>query len=280
MGTSSEVRRQVFARLCGRVLPWIPHVCPYLSAATSCLEEYVIERIDDVSFSCLLERGYRHFGRHFFRPLCPSCFSCVPIRVLSVPFRRSRGYRRLLARNSDLRVRLVRPVVTLEAYDLYRRHKERFSRASGGESYPSFADAFFTALPFAYVLEMRLGDRLVCAAHLDITDRAVSAAYCYYDPAHASRGLGRYAIYRELDLARERGIPYVYLGYYIRDHPHMAYKADYYPNQILVDDTTWVDFRDRRGRFCQTDMQAGPFFRPTRPLLSCCDVSSGGCVST
>ena len=42
---------------------------------------------------------------------------------------------------------------------------------------------------------------------------------------------------RSMALASRRGLPYLYLGYWIRDCGKMAYKADYRPIEGLIDGT-------------------------------------------
>ena len=45
----------------------------------------------------------------------------------------------------------------------------------------------------------------------------VSAVYSFFDPQDPRRGLGTYMILWLADAAARRGLPYVYLGYWIRN---------------------------------------------------------------
>ena len=62
----------------------------------------------------------------------------------------------------------------------------------------------------------------------------MSAVYTFYDPALEARGLGTHAILRQIELARERGLPHLYLGYWIERHPKMDYKARFKPLELLT----------------------------------------------
>ena len=61
----------------------------------------------------------------------------------------------------------------------------------------------------------------------------MSAVYCYYEPELRHRSLGVYAVLQQIELARERGLPYLYLGYWIQGNDSMRYKANYRPHAIL-----------------------------------------------
>ena len=55
----------------------------------------------------------------------------------------------------------------------------------------------------------------------------------FFDPDLAQRSLGTFAILSQIDLARRRGLPYLYLGYWVRDSRKMAYKARFRPLEGL-----------------------------------------------
>ena len=58
-------------------------------------------------------------------------------------------------------------------------------------------------------------EKLIGVDLIDILPSGISSIYFYYDPAYANRSLGKYSLLRQIGLARERGLPWVYLGYYV-----------------------------------------------------------------
>ena len=59
------------------------------------------------------------------------------------------------------------------------------------------------------------------------------AVYCYYDHDYQDRSLGKFSILIQLNLAKLSKIPYLFLGYWIKDHLSMGYKEDYAPFDVL-----------------------------------------------
>ena len=53
------------------------------------------------------------------------------------------------------------------------------------------------------------------------------------DPATARPGLGNYIIMDHILRARDSGLPYVYLGYWVKGSARMAYKTRYRPIEML-----------------------------------------------
>jgi arginine-tRNA-protein transferase len=82
--------------------------------------------------------------------------------------------------------------------------------------------------------EFRAGERLIAVAVVDRMLDGLSAIYTFYDPAEESRSPGSFAILWQIERCRTEQLPYVYLGYWIRQCKKMAYKADYQPLELLI----------------------------------------------
>ena len=61
----------------------------------------------------------------------------------------------------------------------------------------------------------------------------------FFDPDLDTRGLGTYAVLRQIQLCQERHLDYLYLGYWIRDCEKMSYKIDFRPAELFVNNR-WV----------------------------------------
>jgi arginine-tRNA-protein transferase len=82
----------------------------------------------------------------------------------------------------------------------------------------------------------------------DFFTEAISSIYCYYDHNYEELSLGKFSILLQIKLAKENNIPYIYLGYWIKDHLSMGYKEKYKPFEYLVNRPTlqeipiWRDY--------------------------------------
>jgi arginine-tRNA-protein transferase len=70
---------------------------------------------------------------------------------------------------------------------------------------------------------------LIAACLMDQLGDGLSAVYSYFDPSLPPRSLGTYVILWMVEEARRRGLPYVYLGFWIENSPKMAYKGRFRP---------------------------------------------------
>ncbi len=193
--------------------------------------------VDTVVYSELVRLGFRRSGHHVYRPRCDACHECTPVRIPVDAFRAGRSQRRCLARNADLEMRL-RPLVFDEAhYRLYRRYQA--SRHAGGgmdqDDREQFRGFLLQSRVDSALAEFTLGGEVVMVALIDRPLDGLSAVYTFYEPDLARRGLGTFGVLTQLNLAKEMGLPYLYLGYWIADSCKMAYKRRFQPIEALVD---------------------------------------------
>jgi arginine-tRNA-protein transferase len=76
--------------------------------------------------------------------------------------------------------------------------------------------------------------RLVGAVLIDILGDGISMIYSFYDPDEAARSLGTFMILDNIARVRRLGLPYLYLGYWVRGSRKMDYKARFLPQERLT----------------------------------------------
>jgi arginyl-tRNA--protein-N-Asp/Glu arginylyltransferase len=186
----------------------------------------------------LSDNGFRRSQNLIYRPACEGCNACQSVRIVANEFVASSRFRRVLRNNDDLMVE-VRPITaTGEQYDLFKRYLES-RHAEGGMNQMSFVDYEYMVedTPVqSVIVEYRLRDHpeqtLVAVALTDVMPDGLSMVYSFYDPELAQRSLGTYLILDHISQVRSAGLSYVYLGYWVKESPKMAYKAQYRPLQV------------------------------------------------
>jgi len=212
-----------------------PHACSYLQdRQSSTLFTDPEQAMDMPSYTQLLHHGFRRSGRMVYAPRCEDCSQCLSVRIPVDAFVPRRRHRRVLQINHDIRVREARAAFDPRHYALYRRytaarHGDGDMADASPADYLAFLHADWCETRF---LEFLLGDRLVAVAVTDLPLDGLSAVYTFFDPEFPERSLGTYAILSQITRARALGLPYLYLGYWIRDSRKMAYKARFRPLEL------------------------------------------------
>jgi arginine-tRNA-protein transferase len=203
-----------------------------------------VARLAPEAFDDRLAEGDRRTGVFLYRTQCPTCRACEPIRLDVARFRPNATQRRTARRGDELlEVRVADPIVEEQRIALFNRHRQARGLDSGDTpidetSYVEFLiDSCATTLELSYWHQ----GRLVAVAIADAGRRSLSAVYCYYDPDFRLLSLGTYSILRQAAFCRGSSRQYLYLGFYIAESPHMAYKANFRPHQRLIGGK-WTDF--------------------------------------
>jgi arginine-tRNA-protein transferase len=222
-----------------------PNVCGYLPEQTAQLEYQIVSSLTTEEYSQNVHSGWRRFGPALFRPQCPACSACQPIRILVDRYKPDRSQRRVEKANQDLKLIIGKPAFDEARADLYQRHHQ-YNAASKGWPEPR-------GNPFNSMLGMvegpldveewsyYLGDRLVAVSYIDALTDGYSGMYYYHEPELRERSLGTFIVISLLREAARRQLPYVYLGYFVKNCRSMEYKARFLPNQVLRDGL-WEDF--------------------------------------
>jgi arginine-tRNA-protein transferase len=187
--------------------------------------------------------GFRRSGNDLYIPACINCNQCIPARVSANTFHRSRSQQRVWQRNRDISCTPLEASFQQEHFELYCRYLSQ--RHTGGgmenpmpEDYLNFLACDWSDTLF---LEFRAKDTLLGVAVTDCLPDALSAVYTFFDPDFAARSLGTLAILMQIETARQLGLDWLYLGYWIPDCQKMAYKNRFRPLQVFRDGR-WQNF--------------------------------------
>lgn len=222
----------------GRVPRSAPHDCPYLPDRKAVEEGFVVEAIKPETYHELMDRGFRRSGQVFYRPRCPGCDLCRQIRLPVADFHRSKSQRRTWNRNDDVTINVTPPNLTDEKMDVYKRYlKKQHPDSRQAEDPEGIEDFLYLTAVDTVEVTYHAGDddKLIAVSIIDVSRESLSSVYHYFDPEESHRRMGVYSVLREVELAREWGVPYYYLGYWVEGAPTMDYKASYYPHELLID---------------------------------------------
>lgn len=214
-----------------------PMPCPYLQGR---VERKLFTRLVGPQASevnaTLSRAGFRRSHDIVYRPVCPSCSACVPVRVPVDRFDLSRIHRRIQKANADLTLTLVPAEATMEQFQLFALYQDaRHNDSDMNRMTPAdFAAMVDEGRVNTFVAEMRDRDGQLRAAMLaDRLDDGYSAVYSFFDPDMQRRSLGTFLILSMIEQCRRDGLPYLYLGYWIDGSRKMAYKANFRPLEGL-----------------------------------------------
>src|SRR5262249_40246601 len=143
-------------------------------------------------FDDLTAAGFRRSHNMIYRPACPTCTACVPVRILVGHFQPRRTLKRTWRDNEAVSVAVAPAVATQEQYALFHRYQRR-RHGDGDMALMTFAD--YKALveesaADTRLLELRDPDgSLVGCCLFDTTADGLSAVYSFYAAEHEARGL-------------------------------------------------------------------------------------------
>ena len=208
-----------------------PSPCPYLDGQ---VEQKIFTRLtgkateDLLLSSQLTPFGFRRSQTIIYRPACPTCMACVPVRINLQHFKPTRNLIKVQKHNSDLQTKLIAPQDAEPLFALFNSYQH--ARHGQGDMAQMQRDDFMAMMnegsENAELLCLQNSTHTIVAAMLiDRLANGTSAVYSFFDPAFDKRSLGTELILRLTQETVRQQLAYVYLGYWIKDCQKMAYKA-------------------------------------------------------
>jgi hypothetical protein len=229
-----------------KVYTTYPHRCSYLEqeeATTLFIDPR--QSVDQTLYSNLSLLGFRRSGNHIYRPHCSHCNACIPARVPVAEFRPTAAQRRCWRATRIECATAEHDIATTPATPLRALHRAAPRRRRHVPAGPRPVRIVpQRSLGLHGVLGVLCGDELLASPWWTRCSTACRPSTRSTNPRPRARSLGRFAILWQIERCRERGLPYVYLGYWIRNCRKMAYKADYQP--LETDGQQPVAARHRR----------------------------------
>lgn len=215
------------------------HECGYFENKNAVsINNVFIEDCPTFFADMLMVRGWRRFGRGYFRPMCPDCEKCESIRVCVNEFKPSKTFRNIQNRNADTLYSLHRPEYSEEKLTLYQKYHAERSRTRGwklSEMDEEKYNKMFVegAGEFGYEVRYFRDAKLIGVDYIDILLDGISSIYFFSDPDYSHLSLGTYSLLVQIKIAKWLGLKYIYLGYIVRENASLQYKLKYKPYELL-----------------------------------------------
>jgi arginyl-tRNA--protein-N-Asp/Glu arginylyltransferase len=188
----------------------------------------------------LVRAGFRRSGVFTYRPHCDDCHACVPVRLPIARFTPNRSQRRSMNMHGELNELHARELPLgffNEHYELYLRYQS--ARHAGGgmdqDSHEQYSHFLLQSRVDTRLVEFTENGVLRMISIIDVLNDGLSSVYTFYDPDVPSASYGTYNVLWQIAQCAANKLPYLYLGYWIRNSRKMAYKSNFQPIEGLFD---------------------------------------------
>ncbi len=210
--------------------------CGYLEdhISSSLVVDPDIELTQELT-SWFSSNGFRRSGDMIYKPTCQTCNACKSCRVVVDAFKPSKSQKRINNKCSPLTTKVRQAYFSADEYQLFEKYI--ILRHSDGEMFPPSLKQYESFLckdyGFNYFLETSIDDKVIAISAFDLLDDGLSAVYTFFDPEYDSLSLGVFSVIRLIELTKQTKLPYLYLGYWIKNCKKMSYKTKYQPMEIF-----------------------------------------------
>lgn len=224
--------------------------CPYREGLSERVIAAELSGSDPQSlYDAGIRAGFRRSHNFMYRPACPGCDACRPVRVRAHDFSLSRSLARVARANRDLNVETGPPDATTEQYGLFARYQAERHPGGGMDrmSYVEYRGLVENSPVASLMTEFRNPDGELLALMLaDQVSDGLSAVYSFFDPGRPRLALGTCMIIWLINETRRRRLAHLYLGYWIEGGAKMDYKSRFQPLEVLGPDG-WQPLSEGRG---------------------------------
>jgi arginine-tRNA-protein transferase len=229
-----------------------PQACPYLEGK---MERKLFTALQGGNAGplndSLSKQGFRRSQNVLYRPTCVDCNACLSARIRVKDFVPTKSQKRAAKKNAYLKRSATSPWATEAQYEMFREYLEARHSDGGMADMDVFEFAAMieetpirTRLIEYYTPETETLSRMLSATCLtDLLDDGLSMVYSFYKPELTKDSLGTFIILDHIEIAREAGLPYVYLGYWVPGSQKMGYKARFSALEVFTDGE-WVKVED------------------------------------
>lgn len=202
------------------------------------------QHIDTQSFAKLIQSGFRRSGHYIYRPSCDDCDACLSVRIDISQFKPNRAQRRTWKRHQNLVPEVYALQNLPEHFALYQRYQQarHHSETAAPDYYEQYEQFLLQSHVNSRLIEFRDNTQLCAVSIIDVLPDGLSSVYTFFDPDIPNASFGTYSILWQINYCRELGLPYLYLGYWIKDNRKMSYKTNFQPLEALIDNE-WIPFR-------------------------------------
>jgi len=216
--------------------------CSYLEHRTARSQVAApAECVNTEMYNALVQHGFRRSGPFIYRPHCDQCHACQSIRINVQNFEANRSQRRAWSRHAELVPTMIAPGFYEEHYALYTRYQK--ARHEGGgmdlDDVAQYDDFLVKTNVNTLMVEFRLpspdivDSELKMVSIIDQLDDGLSAVYTFFSP-EPRQNYGTFNVLWQIRLAQTRGLPHLYLGYWIEQCRKMSYKTRFRPFELFA----------------------------------------------
>lgn len=212
--------------------------CSYLDGLEQTMHYKIIDDCSKEKCEDFIQRGFRRFGKMYFRPICSTCDECKSIKIDVRNFSFSKSQRRVIRKAKNIRSIIQKPSLTKSHIELFEKYHLHMKDQKDWEYTATTAQGYYNSFvsganEFGYEVLYFDEERLIGVDLIDILPNGISSIYFYYDPDYKKYALGKLSMYKQIMFAKETDKEWIYMGYYVKDCPSLSYKSHYEPYLTL-----------------------------------------------